>query len=176
MILRNWEILCIPEYDGNLREKQKERDNLEVWDPPPNNMFKLNFDGVSNGNPSLIGFGGAIQNSEGKIMGICWGCLSENTNNVAELKGLLAGFVMAIQHSWFPIILEGDSCLILQMVTKLLHGKPVSKVEDNWKMAHTLEKVRGLLRMHSEVQIHHVKRKENKLANLLANYRVRQKR
>ena len=42
-------------------------------------------------------------------------------------------------------------------------------------MAHTLEQVRGLLRMHLEVQIHHFKRKANKLADLLANYGVRQK-
>lgn len=61
------------------------------------------------------------------------------------------------------------------MVTKLLHGKPVSKVADNWKKAHTLEQVRGLFRLNSKVQIHHVKRKANKLADLLANYGVRKK-
>ena len=59
------------------------------------------------------------------------------------------------------------------MVTKLLHGKPVSKLADNWKVDHTLEQVRGLLRVHSEVQVHHVKRRENKLVDLLENYGVR---
>ena len=58
------------------------------------------------------------------------------------------------------------------MATKLLHDKPVSKVVDNWKMMHSLDQLRGLLQAHSEVQIHHVKRKSNKLANLLANYGV----
>lgn len=78
-------------------------------------------------------------------------------NNVVEMKGLPVGIYMAIQHGWLPIILEGDSHLILQMATKLLHEKPVSKVVDNWKMAHTLYQVRGFLRVHSEFQIHHVK-------------------
>ena len=76
---------------------------------------------------------------------------------------------MAAQHGWFPIILEGGSQIILQMDTKLLHGKPVSKVVDNWKMGHSLDQLRGLL---PEVQIHHVKRKANRLADLLANYGV----
>ena len=72
-------------------------------------------------------------------------------NNVAKLKGLMVGLSMAIQQGWLPIVLEGDSHLILQMVTKLLHGKLVSKVADNWKMAHSLEDVRGLLGTHSKV-------------------------
>ena len=79
---------------------------------------------------------------------------------------------MAAQHGWFPIILEGGSQIILQMDTKLLHGKPVSKVVDNWKMAHSLDQLRDLLWAHFEVQIHHVKRKANKLANLVVNYGV----
>ena len=135
-------------------------------------MFKLNFDGVSKGNLGLVGFRGAIQNSEGNMVGLCWGYIDKNSNNVAELKGLLAGLDMVAQHGWLPIILEGDSQIILQMATKVLHGKLVSKVADNWKMAHSLEQFRGLLRAHSEVQIHHVKRKANILVDLLVNYRV----
>ena len=69
MILRNWEIFCVPEYVGNLGEKHKERDSLEVWDHPPNNMFKLNFDEASKGSMNPVGFKGAIRNSEGKIVG-----------------------------------------------------------------------------------------------------------
>lgn len=45
----------------------------------------------------------------------------------------------------------------------------MSKVVDNWKMAHSLDQLRGLQRDHSKVQIHHVKRKANRLADLLAN-------
>ena len=103
-------------------------------------------------------------------MGLCWGYIGEKSNNVSKLKGLLVGLVMATQQGWLPIILEGDSQIILQMATKLLHGKLVSKVANNWKMTHSLEQLRGLLSMHYEVQIHHVRRKEDKLADLMANY------
>ena len=52
-------------------------------------------------------------------------------NNIAELKGLLAGLTMMTNNGWLPIILEGDSKLILQMVSKILHGKPAHKVANN---------------------------------------------
>jgi hypothetical protein len=46
---------------------------------------------------------------------------------------------MAIRQGWLPLILEGESQVILQMDTKLLYGKPISKVADNWKINHSLE-------------------------------------
>lgn len=137
-------------------------------------MFKLNFDGASKGNPGPARFGGAIRNSEDSMVGLYLGYIEENTNNVAELKGLHVGLAMEAFHWWFRIILEGDSQLILQMTTKLLHGKLVNKVADNWRMAHNLEKLRALLRDHFKVHTHHVKRKANILADVLENYGVSQ--
>ena len=54
-----------------------------------------------------------------------------NTNNVVELKSLLGGLCMVTTHGWLPVIIEGDSQVILQMATKLLHDKEVHKVVDN---------------------------------------------
>lgn len=82
---------------------------------------------------------------------------------------------MTAQHGWLPIIMEGDYHIILQMDTKLVHGKLVSKVVDNWKMDHNLDLLRGLLWDHSEVQIHYVNRKANKPEDLLVNYGVSQR-
>ena len=73
------------------------------------------------------------------MVGLCWGYIGEKSNNVSKLKGILVGLAMVAQHGWLPIILEGDSQIILQLATKLPHGKPVSKVVDNWKMEHSLD-------------------------------------
>ena len=43
---------------------------------------------------------------------------------------------------------------------------------DNWRLAHDLEQLRALLITHSEVRIHHIKRKANQLADNLVNYGV----
>jgi len=174
LIPRNWEIHNIPMFVGNIAERAEDRSSPEAWEPPPTNVFKLKFDGALKGNLGPTGFGGAIRDSKGSMVGLYWGYIGENTNNVAKLKGLHVGLAMAANYGWFPIILEGDSQIILQMTTKLLHGKLVNKVADNWRMAHSLEKLRAMLRNHSEVQTHHIKRKSNRLEDLLVNYGVSQ--
>lgn len=141
LILRNWGIRSIHAFVGAIVKQTGGGNSPNAWEPPPPNMFKLNFDGASKRNPGSAGFRGAIRNSEGSMVGLYWGYIGENTNNVSELKGLLAGLDMAATFGWFPIILEGDSQLILQMTTKVLHGKPVNKVADNWRIALSLEEL-----------------------------------
>lgn len=80
---------------------------------PPQSIYKLNIDGAAKGNPGQAGVGGAVQDATGEIQGIYWGYIGENTNNVVKLKALLAGMDMVMTNGWFPIILEGDSQLIL---------------------------------------------------------------
>ena len=174
-ILRKWEIASIPEYIGKRGEANKIGLILDIWEPPLVSMYKLNFDGASKGNPSPTGYGGAIHNLEGWSVGLYQGYIGMNSNNVEELRGLLEGLTIAIQHGWLPLILEGDSQVILQMSSKLLHDKSISKVADNLKMTHSLELLRTLLQRHSKVQIHHVRRKANKLVDLVANYSPKKK-
>ena len=71
-------------------------------------MYKLKFDGAAKGNPGPAGVGGVVRDAAGEIQGIYWGCIGENTNNVVELKALLAKIDMAVTNGWFPVILEGD--------------------------------------------------------------------
>ena len=135
-------------------------------------MFKLNFNGVAKGNSGPTGMGGVFRNAVGNILAMYWGFIGENTNNVVELKALLAGLNMAMTHGWFLVIIEGDSQIILQMATKLLHGKLVNRVAENWHMAYNLEQLKSILLDHFEVHIRHVKRKANQLADTLANHGV----
>ena len=102
-------------------------------------IYKLNFYGAAKGNPGPVGIGGAIRNSEGNILEVFWGSIGESTNNVAEIKALLVGLDMIQTNGWHPTILEGDSQLILQMVEKILNGKHVHKVVDNWWLIHNLD-------------------------------------
>ena len=119
-----------------------------------------------------MGIGGAIRNSEGNILGVFWGSIGESTNNVVEIKALLVGLDMIQTNEWHPTILEGDSQLILQMVEKLLNGKHIHKVADNWRLIHNLDLLRTKLYNRPDVKIHHIKRKANSLADLLSNYGV----
>jgi hypothetical protein len=122
-ILERWGIDSILVYIGPSRINTASSNSSETWEPPPQTIFKLNFDGAAKGNPGLAGVGGVIRDLRGEILGIYWGCIGVNTNNVANLKVLLEGLEMSSTHGWFPIILEGDSQIILQMAEKLLNGK-----------------------------------------------------
>lgn len=55
------------------------------WSPPPEGVFKLNFDGASKGNPGPAGFGGIVRNSRGETQLIYYGSIGWDSNNSAEL-------------------------------------------------------------------------------------------
>ena len=60
--LRQWDMLCQPSI-------------MNIWSTPPPSVFKLNFDGASRGNPSLVGFGGLCRDQEGKIRMVFMGAI-----------------------------------------------------------------------------------------------------
>lgn len=97
IILWNWGVTEISEHIGNRSEGEPKAPILEKWEPPPLSMYKLNFDGNYKGNPSPTGYRGAIRNSDGNPVGIYWGYIGMNLNNVVELRGLLEGLSMVVR-------------------------------------------------------------------------------
>ena len=69
-ILERWGINSILAYIGPSRIIVASINSPEKWEPPPQAIFKLNFDGEAKGNPSLAGVGGAIRDSGGEILWI----------------------------------------------------------------------------------------------------------
>jgi ribonuclease HI len=97
------------------------------------------------------------------------GYLGETTNNVAELTGLLQGLQQAIALTSHKIILEGDSQIVIQLITKILHGGHPQKISPSWRLAGLLEDFKNLLRHNISVIPSHVKREANAVADYLAN-------
>lgn len=140
-----------------------------LWTPPSWRAFKVNFDGSSRGNPSLVGFGGVCRNDRREILKVFFGHLGHDTNNSAELEGLIQGLTLVTQEGWLPTTLEGDSTMIIQMAKKLAYGKAPSKVSFRWHLWLRLEVLQSLLSCTSAVSFRHVHRDANKVADLLAN-------
>ena len=84
----------MPPYKGPPRPPRNQSQSSDHWSPPPQQIFKLNFDGAAKGNPGPVGIGGVIRNSEGSILGVFWGVIGETTNNVVEIKALMTGLDM----------------------------------------------------------------------------------
>ena len=85
-------------------------------------VFKLNFDGASRGNPGAARFGGLCKESEGRVVFVFLGSIGQDTNNSAELEGMLQDLHCLVHSNSFPVIIEGDSHIMVQMVRRLAHG------------------------------------------------------
>lgn len=151
----------------------KSKQRPAKWTLPPSNMFQLNFDGASKGNPGKEGFGGVFRDHYGIPQLIFLGSKGWDSNNSAELEGLWRGLTLAQDKSFFPLIIEGDSQIIINMVTKLMQGSPIHKVSSSWRMAQRLELIDKWLSQHQAISFKHTKREGNKLVDFLANIGVK---
>ena len=79
------------------------------WEPPLDNVFKLNFDGASKGNPGKAGYGGAIKYHNGNITLLFYGSIGLESNNVVELEGMVVGLIITNKMNLLPLIMEGNS-------------------------------------------------------------------
>lgn len=91
----------------------------DKWGMPPFLSFKLNFDGESKKNPGKSRYGGAIRDHTGNIQLIYHGNLGTNTNNAAELITLIKGITLADRYKFLPLVVEGDSEIVIKMMRKL---------------------------------------------------------
>ena len=53
------------------------------------------------------------------MMGFGFEFIGWETNNVIEIEGLFQGIVMLKENGWMPIIIEGDSQVVIQMEINL---------------------------------------------------------
>ena len=56
-----------------------------------------------------------------------YGSIRFDTNNSAKLEGLIQGFQIVVRNGWFPVIIEGDSNILIQMAKELANGKSSEK-------------------------------------------------
>ena len=142
---------------------------------PPFNTFKLNFDGASKQNPGIAGYGGAVRNHTRTIHVIYHGNLSVNTNNTAELIALIHGLTLASHYRLLPLVVEGDSEIIIRLMRKLQMGAQVDKVTPSWRLSTILKDLQGQLCDTQGITFQAVLRTTNNMVDALANARVESK-
>lgn len=138
--------------------------NLRKWIRHDGMRYCLQFDGGSRGNPGVGGAGAVIYDLETNEM-VCYAghFIGENvTNNMAEYNGLILGLKMASSVYIDRLVIQGDSLLVLK------------QVQDEYQV-----KAPNLLALHEEsqelisdmeVQVQHIARAQNAMADQLANH------
>ena len=79
-------------------------------------MVQINFDGASKGNPCKEGFGGIFRNHKGNVLQTFMGSIGWDTNSSVELEVLWQGPLLAQSHGFSPLIIEGDSQILVNIV------------------------------------------------------------
>ena len=125
----------------------------------------LHTDGAARGNPGHAGAGAVLLDKEGGEVAAFKRYLGKATNNVAEYEALLLGLKGARDMGVTELIVKLDSELLVKQITgvyqvKSPHLKPLHK------------RAQDLLKGFSRVEVLHVRRHLNKLADKLANLAI----
>jgi ribonuclease HI len=119
-------------------------------------------DGGSRGNPGPAASGAVLLDPAGELIEEIGAYLGIATNNVAEWTALILGLEAAARRGIRRLGVRLDS----ELVVKQLGGEYRVKNE-GLRPLH--DRARGLLRNFAEVEIRHVPRKQNKLADAVVN-------
>jgi ribonuclease HI len=119
-------------------------------------------DGGSRGNPGPAASGAVLLDNAGEQIGEVGAYLGVATNNVAEWTALLLGLEAAAERGIRRLAVRLDS----ELVVKQLRGEYRVKHAD---LQPLYKRAVSLLRRFEEVDVQHVPRKQNSLADRLVN-------
>ena len=124
--------------------------------------YTLRTDGGARGNPGPAAGAFVLESEDGAVVRSGGRYLGETTNNVAEYEALIWGLETAIDHGVRRLKVCADSELVVRQVNGVYKVK-----HPNMKPLHT--RVTVLMRRFDHVEVAHVRRADNTLADALAN-------
>ncbi len=122
----------------------------------------LEADGGSRGNPGPAGAGAVLRDHSGAVLCQLHKFLGVATNNVAEYKALIMGLQAALKRHPQKLIVKLDSELLVKQLNGLYQVK-----SEHLKPLYL--EARALLGQFARVEITHIARGYNTLADSLAN-------
>ncbi|KAI3857682.1 hypothetical protein MKW98_028946, partial [Papaver atlanticum] len=82
------------------------------WDCPPPNYVNLNTDGATN-HLGFAGVGGVLRDDLGKFIAAYAQHIFRNNNNMAELRAIKEGLILAYNMRKKQLIVESDSTYVI---------------------------------------------------------------
>jgi ribonuclease HI len=122
----------------------------------------VHIDGASRGNPGPAACAVILDDARGVRVTSFSKFLGRATNNVAEYQALLAALNYALEHHYTRLRVVSDSELLARHITGQYKVK-----DQNLKVLYT--RARALIAQFDSFSIKHVRREENREADLLAN-------
>ena len=135
----------------------------KVWQPPPQLVYKLNFDAAIFTNLNCSRFGATIRNDRGEVMAAMSVKGPPITNN-EEAKALACrkALEFSIDASFSELIIEGDNANVMRVVCSLLSNDSL--------LGHIIKDVKCIMSSLQYVSVNSIRREGNKVAHALARY------
>ncbi|KAK4721460.1 hypothetical protein R3W88_011693 [Solanum pinnatisectum] len=133
---------------------------LPVCWKPPEGILKCNMDGASRGNPGRSSYGFWLRKSVGDLVYAQGEEIQEGTNLEAEAVAIREALTHYVREGVMQVCLETESEVLIKILTRIW------KVA--WSIAVVIEDIWGFSQ-ECQVQIQHVYREGNTLADYLAN-------
>lgn len=141
---------------------QKELPGLERSASADGKRLRVFSDGAARGNPGPAGAGAVVLDSKGRVLARVGRFLGKQTNNVAEYEGLLLGLARAKELGAGEVEVRADSLLLIRQLEGAYQVKNAAL-----KVLHA--KAKALLRSFDRVDLRHIPREENTLADEMSN-------
>jgi ribonuclease HI len=124
--------------------------------------LSLFTDGACRGNPGQGGAGAVLMGGNGEVVGTAKKFLGHCTNNIAEYQALILGLGEALGRGATAISIYLDSELLVRQIQGIYRVK-------NPDLKPLMAEIRELLDRFDTWKVEHVPRRENALADELAN-------
>jgi len=123
---------------------------------------RLSTDGGARGNPGPAAYGYVLEADDGTVLDARGETIGTATNNVAEYRGLLAGFEAALERGVEEVEVISDS----ELVVKQMRGEYKVKKET---LRELVDEAHALESRFRRVTYTAVRREHNELADRLVN-------
>ena len=123
---------------------------------------RLSTDGGARGNPGPAAYGYVLEADDGTVLDARGETIGTATNNVAEYRGLLAGFEAALERGVEEVEVISDS----ELVVKQMRGEYKGK---NETLRELVDEAHALESRFRRVTYTAVRREHNELADRLVN-------
>ncbi|KAL0009208.1 hypothetical protein SO802_010710 [Lithocarpus litseifolius] len=148
---------------GHLRIDGVGRSAVDVWKPPPNLVFKLNFDAAVFGEAKRTRFGAIIRNGKGVVMAaMSAGGPPVSSSDEAELLACRKAVEFATDAGFSELVIEGDNSNVLKALS--------SSLADRSLLGNVVDDVRQLAYGLRWVKFSCIRRGGNRVAHALAQH------
>ena len=148
---------------GNLRVDGVVQSVGDVWKPPQNSVFKLNFDAAMFVEVERTGFGAIIRNDKGEVMAaMSAGGPPVSSSEEAELLACRKAVEFATDAGFSELVIEGDNSNVMKALS--------SSLVDRSLLGNVVDDVRHLVCGMQWVSFSCIRRGGNRVAHALSQH------